>query len=82
MSLEKCVTQGKPVVVADIREQLNNLVMPLIYHYNTLKEDHTEHGKKKNSYMLCPLSLTVQTCLTYSPLIKFNFQYVALCGDV
>ena len=47
MSLEKCVTQGKPVVVADIREQLNNLVMPLIYHYNTLKEDHTEHGKKK-----------------------------------
>ena len=52
MSLEKCVTQGKPVVVADIREQLNNLVMPLIYHYNTLKEDHTEHGKKKQSHAL------------------------------
>lgn len=45
MSLEKCITQGRPVVVADIRERLNNLVMPLIYHYNTLKEDHTEHGK-------------------------------------
>lgn len=45
MALEKAITQGKPVLVADIKERLNNVAMPLIYHYNTLNEDHLDKGK-------------------------------------
>lgn len=45
MTLEKAITAGKPVLVSGIKESLNNLVMPLIYHYNTLNEDHIDNGK-------------------------------------
>lgn len=59
MALEKAITHGRPALVSGLKEGLNNLVMPLIYHYNTLTEEHFQTGMQSasNADFSCHISL-------------------------
>ena len=71
-TLEKAIVQGKPVLVRGIQDKLNQLAMPLLYHYSTLTEDHINKGV----YDFLFLTTSVRECNTRD----FNHRLLSYCS--
>lgn len=46
-ALEKAIVQGRPVIIRGVKDKLNQLAMPLLYHYSTLTEHHISKGNEQ-----------------------------------
>ena len=45
MTLEKAIMRGKPVILKNCEEHVDNIITPLIHHRNTADQDETGEGK-------------------------------------
>ena len=43
-SLEKAITKGKPVLMKNCGDKIDNMIAPLVHHRNTAHENDTEEG--------------------------------------
>lgn len=44
LTLEKAITRGKPVLLRNCEEHIDNIITPLIHHRNTARENNNDEG--------------------------------------
>ena len=45
LTLEKAIMRGKPVLLRNCEEHIDNIITPLMYHRNTANENDSNEGR-------------------------------------
>ena len=45
LTLEKAIMRGKPVLLKNCEEHIDNIITPLMYHRNTANENDSNEGR-------------------------------------
>ena len=45
LTLEKAIMRGKPVLLRNCEEHIDNIITPLMYHRNTANENNNNEGR-------------------------------------
>lgn len=53
LTLEKAIMRGKPVLLRNCQEHIDNIITPLMHHRNTAKEDDKDEGMESFWFVFC-----------------------------